>query len=201
MDTTLQFLSFIGEQMEPNPKPISISPEAYELEVKKLLDSTNFQLHEYESIHRKKLDGMDGVYEIDIVVRFSALGTKITVLVECKHHQDHIKRETVQVLNDRLRSLGANKGIMFSTAGFQKGAIKYAKQNGIALINFVDGKTTYITKSVGVSPDPPPWANIPGNRRLDGDTNRKWTRKSFTCKHPTPGEVARIFVVKLLIKN
>ena len=83
------------------------------------------------------------------------------MLVECKHQHAPIKREVIQILRDRLQSVGASKGILVSTSGFQSGAVKYADTHGIALIQLIEGKSTYFTKSMGSSPEPPPWANIP----------------------------------------
>ena len=75
------------------------------------------------------------------------MGTLIKVLIECKHHRTPIKREVIQVLNDRIKSLGAQKGILFSTSKFQSGCIEYAEQHGIALVRLIEGKYLYETKS------------------------------------------------------
>lgn len=106
----------------------------FELQVRVLLESVGPELWEYHVAHREKLRGLDGDYEIDITARFRALDVQFLVLVECKHHTHPIKREIVQVLNDRLRSVGAHKGIIYSTANFQSGAVEYAVRHGIALI-------------------------------------------------------------------
>jgi len=44
----------------------------------------------------------------------------------------------VQILYDRLRAVGGHKGMIFSTAKFQKGAIEFAQTHGIALIQMID---------------------------------------------------------------
>ena len=41
----------------------------------------------------------------------------------------------------------AHKAMVFSTGGFQSGALKYAEVYGIATIAFVDGNFTYNTRS------------------------------------------------------
>lgn len=154
-------------------EPTNISPEEFELVVKEILEATSGNLIGFSTVHREKLETYDGVYEIDITARFEALGAEFLVLVECKHHREPIKREAVQVLYDRLRSTNAQKGMLFSTAGFQSGAMKYAKKHGIALIHVVEGKSTYETRGVGGPFEPPPWANIPsyvGWLTMDGRT-------------------------------
>ena len=147
--------------MHMDPEPITVSPEEFEREVMTLLEMSLEPPAQPSIRHRELLDGSDGTYEIDLTVRFNVLGVDFLVVVECKHHKNTIKRETVQILHDRIRSIGAQKGILFSTSGFQRGAIEYASKHGIALIMFIEGKSTYFTKSFGPSHEPPPWANIP----------------------------------------
>jgi restriction system protein len=133
----------------------------FEREVKKLLDAAGSQLLGFESKHRAKLTGVDGTNEIDILARFAALGVEFKVLVECKHQSEPVKRQVVQVLNDRIRSMGAQKGLLVATTRFQRGAIEYAQQHGIALVQLVEGRATYFTRGSGERAEPPPWANIP----------------------------------------
>jgi restriction system protein len=75
-----------------------------------------------------------------------------------------VEREDVQILADKVRAAGAQKGILFATNGFQRGALEYARAHGIALVRVVDGALTYETRAdppAGPRPAPPPWANIP----------------------------------------
>lgn len=140
---------------------MTISPEEFEREVMVLLEKTFDPPAQTNIRHRELLEGMDGTYQIDLTLRFRILGVDFLVAVECKQHKNPIKRETVQILNDRIKSIGAQKGIMFSTSSFQRGAIEYASKHGIALIMFVDGKSTYCTRALGPPVEPPPWAKIP----------------------------------------
>jgi restriction system protein len=98
--------------------------------------------------HRTHLSGPDGEFEIDALARFEALGAEFLVIVECKHHRNPIKRDLVQVLRDRVRSVSAQKGMLFSTGGFQKGAIEYARSQRVALIHFTEGGPIYETKAI-----------------------------------------------------
>jgi len=133
----------------------------FELFIKSLLESLNEQLQDLKIVHDEKIKNYDGTYQIDVTVRFKAFGGDFLLLIECKHHKNPIKREVVQTLYDKVRTLGAQKGMIFSTIGFQKGAIQYASQHGIALVRIANGSTSYVTRSLDNSNIPPSWANIP----------------------------------------
>ena len=128
-----------------------------------LLTEAGSTLAEFNVEHREVLQAPDGRYEIDATARFRALGVDFLVLVECKDHVRPIEREDVQILADRKRATGAQKAIFFSTNGFQRGAIEYAKVHGIALVRVLEGALTYETRSAHQAgpPVPPPWADIP----------------------------------------
>ncbi|WP_257311285.1 restriction endonuclease [Geothrix fuzhouensis] len=139
-------------------QPISLSPLDFELAVKGILDATGEPLISYTSTHQEKVGGPDGDYVIDVVARFSALNAEFVVLVECKHHKRKVERQDVQVLLSKLQSLGAHKGMLFSTAGFQAGAIEFAKSHGIALVQLADGNTSWFVRSEAPLPTRPDWA-------------------------------------------
>lgn len=125
-----------------------ITPEQYELQVKTWLESVAGELDSFSASHREVLSGADGEYEMDVVVRFTALGgVQFTTLVECKKHKNSIKRELVQALHQKQQSLGANKAILVSTSDFQKGAVEFAKAHGIALVRLMSGVVLYIQGS------------------------------------------------------
>ncbi|MCC8671700.1 restriction endonuclease [Xanthomonas arboricola] len=127
-----------------------ITPEEYELQVKVWLESVGHELDSFSAAHREVLSSADGEYEIDVVVRFKALGgVQFKTLVECKKHKDPIKRELVQALHQKQQSLGANKAILFSTSAFQDGAVEFALVHGIALVRLVSGVAMYMQGSKG----------------------------------------------------
>jgi restriction system protein len=52
--------------------------------------------------------------------------------------------------------------MVFSTSGFQDGALRFASEHGIALIRIIEGKYTYLTKGINSQDfEPPPWADCP----------------------------------------
>jgi len=141
--------------------PPNLTPREYELAVKGVLDGAGLHLTEFNSGHLEKVPGVDGSYIIDVTARFNALGADFLVLVECKNERRKVERQDVQVLNDKVRSTGAQKGMLFSIAGFQEGAIEYADAHGIALVQLANGRSSWFTRSIGPPAPPPPWVNIP----------------------------------------
>ena len=144
-----------------NEDPITLSPKEFELAVKGILDAAAGPLIRYESKHLEPLQGTDGEYAIDVTARFEALGADFLVLVECKQHKRKVERGDVQVLHSKVQSVGAQKGMLFSTAGFQAGAVAYADTHGIALVQIANGSSMWMTKSMGPPTPPPPWVRLP----------------------------------------
>ena len=123
---------------------VNLSPVEFEAEVAELIRKQGIGLSEFEVKRLEVISGSDGDYEIDITARFEALGASFLVLIECKHHKNPIKRDVVQILYDKLRAVGGHKGMIFSTARFQRGAVEYAQSHGIALVRIVDGRVHFL---------------------------------------------------------
>ncbi len=128
----------------------TLSAAQFEAAVEGILRRTGIGLTDFKVQRLEKIHTADGVYEIDVTARFKALGD-VLVLIECKHHKNPIKREVVQILHDKLRAVSAQKGMVFSTVKFQKGAIEFAQAHGIALVLVANGATMYVTRSVADS--------------------------------------------------
>lgn len=130
------------------PDFLDMSPTEFEITVLEFLRDMGSKLENFQILHNSIETSHDGTYQIDIKATFEAMGVNITVIVECKKHNSPIKREVVQLLKDKLHSLGAQKGIIFSTAKFQSGCIEYAEKHGLALVRLFEGKYTYEVKSL-----------------------------------------------------
>lgn len=136
MDTINPYRNFVA-----NITPTEF--EKYCLEVLKgYAEAEN--LKDFSIEHDVKIQSSDGTYQIDVYAKFTALGVEFTVLAECKRYSSPVPREKVVILADKVRSLGAQKGILISTAGFQSGAYEYAKAHGIALLQILDKRVMHI---------------------------------------------------------
>ena len=139
------------------PSP-DISPENYERECLAQLARSGLGLKDLRVTHRERLPGVDGIYQIDGVARFEAAELDFRVLIECKLNKRPVERDEILAFHRKIQSTGSHKGAMFSTNGFQKSVIEYAEKNGIALLWFTDGRTSWGLKSRGPH-EKPPWAD------------------------------------------
>ncbi len=114
-----------------------MTPEQFEMDVrdwiKTSLEMVSFQVMEVS--HLGPIEGFGGTYKIDVLVKIQILeGALIIILVECKHLNRPVKRDEMQVLASKIQDVGAHKGIVFSSSGYQAGALNYAKKHGIAAV-------------------------------------------------------------------
>lgn len=105
-------------------------------------------LKDFSIKHNQKIEANDGTYQIDVIAEYTALGVRHKVIVECKRKSESIKRGIVAELYAKVQSLGAHKGILISTSGFQSGATLYAKKHGIALWQICDRYIKHIYNCV-----------------------------------------------------
>jgi restriction endonuclease Mrr len=119
-----------------NTKAGEMTPTEFEQYCKEILErfAQKENLQDFVILHDVHLESNDGNYQIDVFAEFRALGVSFKVLCECKQYKNRVSREKVAVLESKVRSLGAQKGILLSTAKFQKGAVQYAEKHGIALV-------------------------------------------------------------------
>lgn len=127
--------------------PADITPEEFEEFVVALLGSTEKNVANLAITLHEKIEGVDGTYDFDATVRYEFVGMSFLVLVEAKRHKNPIKRELVQILHQKVQSVGGHKGVIISTAPYQSGALEFAKKHGIALVTVTEGRFTFETKS------------------------------------------------------
>src|SRR6478672_2380992 len=142
---------------------VEISPGEFELLVKSWIENAANSEESFECSAQGIVKGSGGDYKIDVLARMKILGgAEIVVLAECKHQKRAVERDEVLILEGKLRDVGAHKGMLFSTAGFQRGAIDYATEKGIAAISVIEGQWLYETKSADSGPTvPPSWVKLP----------------------------------------
>lgn len=110
-----------------------------------------------EARHLGTVSGAGGDYKIDVLIDFTAFGgASFVVLVECKHKGRPVEREDVMVIQSKLQDVRAQKAMLFSTSGFQSGALEFAAEYRIATVTVVDGTWLYETRCRFAPAQPPP---------------------------------------------
>ena len=71
--------------------------------------------------------------QIDVLLRHRQGLYEHLVIIECKYWNTNVDRGEVDALATAVRDVGASKGVIFSTKGFQSGAITQARHEGIEL--------------------------------------------------------------------
>lgn len=71
--------------------------------------------------------------QIDVLIRHTQGLVEHIVIVECKFWKRRVKRQHVENLAASVSELRADRGIIFTTVGFQSGAVTYAAKTGIEL--------------------------------------------------------------------
>ena len=96
---------------DPNLK---ITATEFERLVRDWILKQGGELTSLEVTHDVKVEAHDSTYQIDVLAKFQAFaGADFAVLIECKKYRSAVKRELVQVLHNKVMSIGAHKGILF----------------------------------------------------------------------------------------
>jgi hypothetical protein len=95
------------------------------------------KLHETGEVKVERdvvLTGRSGApRQIDVLIRHKQGLYEHLVVVECKYWNSAVKRIHVDALATTIREVGASRGVIFTTKGFQSGAITQAAHENIDL--------------------------------------------------------------------
>lgn len=93
------------------------------------------------AFHLKKYRGKSGQeHEIDVSFEVALGELDLLILVECKEYARKVGVEDIMTFSYRMQDIGAHKGLIVTTTGFQEGAVKIAKAQRIGLLVAVKGK-------------------------------------------------------------
>jgi hypothetical protein len=170
---------------------------AYELMVEKLLQTklSAEGFADLKAFHLKKYKGKSGQdHAIDVSFEVKLGELELLFLVECKEYKRKAGVDDMMQFIYRLRDIGAHKGILVTTHGFQEGAMTIAKAERVGLLvaakgqvvgNWVSGGPLYfefftLELELSISPDAKnaeilgkPWQSggaIIGATRLDDES-------------------------------
>ncbi len=99
---------------------------------------------------------------VDLAFEMYVLRAKLLVIIECKHYAQKVEVADVEEFHSKLDDIGAHKGIMVTTIGYQKGAVRTARGRGIALALLTtepqEGELVMVANSRPISSDQLPAA-------------------------------------------
>lgn len=77
-----------------------------------------------------------GAVEVDVAVRDETVVPQALYLCECKHWAKAVSQSEIHAFRTVVLEVGANRGIMISKSGFQRGAVEAAKFTNIDLLTW-----------------------------------------------------------------
>lgn len=108
------------------------NPEEYENFVSQVVSAlVGFQVFEGRA-YVGRISGRNIKVDVSFVLSIAG-GADVLVLVECKHYKSKVPVDDVEEFHSKIDDIGAQKGILITTIGFQSGALKAAKGRRIAL--------------------------------------------------------------------
>lgn len=110
----------------------------------KLIDWKEFELfvadlykssEELQVRHNVTETGKSGALrQIDVLVIQKTKLHTLKTIIECKRWKQKVDRQVIDVLAASIKDLGANKGVIFTTVGYEEGAVQYAKSENIDVL-------------------------------------------------------------------
>jgi RNA polymerase sigma factor (sigma-70 family) len=80
-----------------------------------------------------RISGARTSHDIDVWAEFQVQDLAITMAIECRERKERVKKDQVAAFREIVNDIGANIGIMVSTAGFQIGARQAAEHSNVLL--------------------------------------------------------------------
>jgi hypothetical protein len=102
--------------------------------------------------------------KVDVSFETNLSGFTVLFLVECKCYNHMVDVSEVEEFITKIDDIGAHKGIMLTTVGFQAGAIQTAKAYGIGLARMSETARPGDMHVISTSMDPriPPMERVAG---------------------------------------
>ena len=88
-----------------------------------------------------KVIGARAEHKVDVWVRFKRFGLETKWVIECKCWNSAVPKEKVLALRSIVDDVGADRGILISSAGFQSGAIRASDNTNITLTDIDELKS------------------------------------------------------------
>ena len=108
----------------------------YELLTQKIFQ--NILHHEgvknIEIKHNVTLKGLKGQHQIDVYWRYELAGVEYQTAIECKNYGSTVEIKDIRAFESTLSDIQSINGIFVAKTGYQSGAIEYAKNSKIKIL-------------------------------------------------------------------
>jgi hypothetical protein len=135
---------------------MSKESDEYEMFTKRVMEELVGVTVHRQKVYTGRLSHRD--IKIDVSFNYSVAGSDLLFLVECKCYNHAVPVDDVEEFHSKIDDIGAHKGIMVTTIGFQDGTIKTAKGRGIALALLTKkpqkGELRYVVNKIGTKQMP-----------------------------------------------
>lgn len=132
--------------------------ENYEQFTQQVLSSLVGVTVHYQRVYTGRISQRD--IKVDVSFNYTIAGADLLFLVECKCYAHSVTVDEVEEFHSKIDDIGAHKGIMVTTVGFQEGAVKTARGRGIALALLTTehqpGELRYVVNSAAPPKPMPP---------------------------------------------
>ena len=138
--------------------PRRLRPDEVEIVVARELRKAGMELSKLKVRARTPLSkGHDDEYAMELSGFIRVGGTDRPVLVECRNERQPARADAVRALSAKLAEQKAQHGIMFSTSGYEPGAVREARAHGVPLLTVADGRAAFARSPWGMAGQPPAW--------------------------------------------
>lgn len=132
--------------------------ENYEQFTQQVLSSLVGVTVHHQRVYTGRISQRD--IKVDVSFNYTIAGADLLFLVECKCYAHSVTVDEVEEFYSKIDDIGAHKGIMVTTVGFQEGAVKTARGRGIALALLTTehqpGELRYVVNSAAIPKPMPP---------------------------------------------
>lgn len=134
------------------------SSDNYELFTQQVISSLVGVAVHHQRIYSGRISQRE--IKVDVSFNYSIAGANLLFLVECKCYAHKVSVDDIEEFHSKIDDIGAHKGIMVTTVGYQEGAVKTARGRGIALALLTTehqaGELRYIVNSASRPKPMPP---------------------------------------------
>lgn len=137
----------MSKSLNTTAKGDAFEKRVYDI-ISNLLSQNEFPANcRYSSVYHKhklysKKEEQDVIFDIAVETTMPNSNTPSMIyIIECKDYKRFVSVDKVRNFAYQLNEVGAHKGFIFTTSGFQSGAYKIAKENHIGLVKVSEDNT------------------------------------------------------------